>query len=447
MTLDEPASKKRNINPNKSSSESYDPKDINAEEILKYLQINGTINIEKTMQKMRQQRSFPQQQPDEIPTKQYDKANITNTEPQQLETTHTSHSTPNNVKIITVKFEGNNIKDFRNYFKLNKEIDICKQSNAIKSAYINQRNQLIIKTTENYLKKIQTEWPPKAFQSGIKLVENVRRLHAAIYKVDQEFEMNDNDLQAELYNKYNIAKATRIVKKKDNEPTTTVKITFDNEEKYKFYLKNGIYIGYTFFRLKEWTNKPSILQCYKCLRLGHHQSSCKSQKTNCLRCSETHQHSHKECNNPLKCINCNGEHAAVSKSCIKIIEYTNRTKKNSASKKEENENVTKPSTTVKTTIPVQQDNGLDIKTATIIHSYIVRNNIAMITFITEIISRLNDTIKSINENPNEYTELIERFFGLTTSKLLEPTLQKYVDREGMEYIGNDSSEQEDEDEY
>ena len=61
MTLDEP---------NKSSSELYDPKDIKAEEILKYLQINGTINIEKTIQKMKQQRSSPQLQPKEIPTKQ-----------------------------------------------------------------------------------------------------------------------------------------------------------------------------------------------------------------------------------------------------------------------------------------------------------------------------------------------------------------------------------------
>ncbi len=83
------------------------------------------------------------------------------------------------MKIITVKFEGNNIKDLRNYFKLNKNIDICKQSNAFKSGYINQRNQLIIKTTKNH--KIQTEWPPKAFQSRIKIVENVIRLHAAIY--------------------------------------------------------------------------------------------------------------------------------------------------------------------------------------------------------------------------------------------------------------------------
>jgi hypothetical protein len=37
---------------------------------------------------MKQQRSFPQIQPDEIPKKLYDKANITNTEPQQLESTH-----------------------------------------------------------------------------------------------------------------------------------------------------------------------------------------------------------------------------------------------------------------------------------------------------------------------------------------------------------------------
>jgi hypothetical protein len=52
---------------------------------------------------------------------------------------------------------------------------------------------------------------------------------------------------------------------------------------------------------------------------------------------------------------------------------------------------------------------MDIKTATIVHSCKVRNTIAMITFNTEIISRLNDTIKILNENPNEYKELIEIF--------------------------------------
>ena len=244
-------------------------KDINAEEILNFLQNNGTINIEKTLQKMKQ--TTPTQEktptkPENIKCKNSSSEDKTNK--QNIIPTANSE----NETIITIKFEGKNIKDYRNYLKLHQEIDKCNQAPAIKSAYINNYNQLIIKTTEIHLHKITNKWPSTAFTSGIKKMESTKTFSAAIYNVDNTLELEDEDLKTHFNQKYNIIKTIRIMKKKNNESKRTIQLIFNNEEKYKHHLEHGIYIGYTYFRLKKWHKETTLLQCYKCLKLGHHQN-------------------------------------------------------------------------------------------------------------------------------------------------------------------------------
>jgi uncharacterized FlaG/YvyC family protein len=76
------------------------------------------------------------------------------------------------VKYITTKFEREQIKAFRHYFTLSQEIERCQKQAQIKSAYIKQFNQLIIKVAEEDKDTITRNWPTDAFLKGIKLIEN-----------------------------------------------------------------------------------------------------------------------------------------------------------------------------------------------------------------------------------------------------------------------------------
>ena len=60
-----------------------------------------------------------------------------------------------------------------------------------------------------------------------------------------------------LKSRYEITSAKRILKKSTNEPLNTVKLTFENETKYKYHTEHGIQIGYTHFKLKKWETKKN----------------------------------------------------------------------------------------------------------------------------------------------------------------------------------------------
>ena len=80
------------------------------------------------------------------------------------------------------------------------------------------------------------------------------------------------------------------------------------------YFKDGVRIGYEFFRLSEFKEIPKC--CFKCRSPHHFQSSCPSPVPKCARCAGPHIISKENpCNASPKCANCNGEHVSFSMSC------------------------------------------------------------------------------------------------------------------------------------
>ena len=75
----------------------------------------------------------------------------------------------------------------------------------------------------------------------------------------------------------------------------------------------------------------NILQCFKCLKFGHHSSKCSSKDQICAKCSGKHRLADcKHIGDPC-CANCKSEdvkadHRANSRTCPKVISETNRVK-------------------------------------------------------------------------------------------------------------------------
>ena len=61
---------------------------------------------------------------------------------------------------------------------------------------------------------------------------------------------------------------------------------------------------------------PNPLQCYFCLKFGHHENSCRSEKGYCYKCgNEAAYECARQCDDPIKCKNCGEQHHAKSRKC------------------------------------------------------------------------------------------------------------------------------------
>ncbi len=70
-----------------------------------------------------------------------------------------------------MKFKGEEIKKFRSYFKLSKEINRCKGNLKITSVYVNKDNELIIKVKDKKTKEeFAKPWIEDAFEKGITII-------------------------------------------------------------------------------------------------------------------------------------------------------------------------------------------------------------------------------------------------------------------------------------
>jgi len=398
------------------------PEEITDSQILEYLKQTNTINIDKIKSKIKTENEKSNNKPatelirDKLTTSKQLKTQETkpNNSKEQTIKPNTIINNSYNIqreienqyeKFTTIKFEGESVHTFKHYFKLSQEIERCQKQTQIKSAYINHLNQLVIKTTEEYKNEITNNWPQNAFLAGIQPIINTKKFHAAIYHVDTELNINDKNLTDMLKTKYEITNAKRIIKKSTNEPLNTVKITFENEAKYKYHTEHGIQIGYTHFKLKKWETNKNIKQCYKCLKLGHNQYTCKYKETKCLRCSETHDEKFSECNKPLKCANCGQNHAACSKKCPKIIEYMENLKQELDSNKIAQNKTKEQFTTGISNISSQ------IQQISVTQTLINRANMNTISFITEILGKLNEITQSIYENTPLYKNIATKYFG------------------------------------
>ena len=102
-----------------------------------------------------------------------------------------------------------------------------------------------------------------------------------------------------------------IKKKKERQPSTTVKLYFNVPE-----LPVRISLGFRMYTTKLFIPKP--IQCFNCQQFGHMQSDCSKPRV-CYKCGQ--QHGNKQCTvDKPKCATCKGEQPYNSKTCPKKIE-------------------------------------------------------------------------------------------------------------------------------
>ena len=125
---------------------------------------------------------------------------------------------------------------------------------------------------------------------------------------------------------WNMVKIIKIERLKKREPdatevtdSETIKITFSSAEPPK-----GVTLCGSYYKTRLFI--PFPVQCWKCQRLGHTSSSCKSLRARCRKCAGNHQK--KDCtSSAMKCANCSGAHNANSRDCP-IIREAFRLEKN-----------------------------------------------------------------------------------------------------------------------
>ena len=412
-----------------------DNDELSASKILEYLQQNNTINIEKIKTKMKNENNKSpgdhgmnnKASDNTQKNKEQCRTHQNNQEKSNLDKKEEENKLEK-VKYITTKYEGEQVKAFRHYFKLSQEIERCQKQTQIKSAYINQRNQLIIKLAEEDKYTITRNWPADAFLKGIKLIETKKLHQAAIYYADIDLDVNEIELTNSLKSKYSIIKATRLIKISTNEALNTVKLTFNDEKKYKYHLEHGIQIGYTHFKVKPWNNEKSIKQCYKCLKLGHLQFNCRSKEVKWLQCSESHKEGYSKCSKPLKWANCGQDHVACSKKCPKITEYMekqteSKEKKNTAAINTNREKAPPSTTSNIITTQLQQ--------LRMIQNLINRSNMTTLSFIIEILSRLNEVTESIHENNPTFKTIATEHFGHQMERHIASRLEMHQPKDEL----------------
>ena len=296
----------------------------------------------------------------------------------------------------------------------------CKQDLKIINAYINLKNELIIKVNSIDKDKLINNWPTKAFKNGIQYVQRTKKYFIALNRVDKSFDTNNEDFINYLKQRYNIEKVIRIIKKSTNEETTTLRLETHDEDSYKSILNNGIKLGFTFFRAKEWKFQDNVKQCFKCQKLGHVKAQCKESQTICLRCSETHDHHFSKCQNEIKCANCGENHPSCSKLCQMLKNYVNKENLNTKNKipKNNSHNIIDQ----KTSDDPKTNQLNDLK----LYGGIYSLSITLIRFILDTLKYLNEATASVNENPIYIKNLILKHFGSNITTALENEINRYV---------------------
>ena len=219
----------------------------------------------------------------------------------------------------------------KSYVKLSNELKRCKPNAKITNAYINSRDQLIIKTdSESDLNYLNADWDPNAFENGVTKIESEPKFYIAIYDVNTTFDTNDPENKKYMLENYNITNMLRIIKKSSNTPTELIKAIINDKEVFNKIIENKrIKIGHSYVRVAAWKFDLQPDQCYHCQKIGHLKQNCpdKDKLATCVRCAKKHAFACRITDpNEFKCVNCNQAHASCSKSCPKLIEEVKRKK-------------------------------------------------------------------------------------------------------------------------
>lgn len=311
-------------------------------------------------------------------------------------------------KFVSNSFFPNEQKGF---LKLQREIKRCKPNANILNAYVNKKNELIIRTPSlednNY---INESWLIDAFTHGIKAIDSSPRFFLALHDVPSSlFDVEDEENKNFMLEHYNIIKMMRIIKKSTNEQTNLIKAIVNDKDIFeKIISEKKIKIGNTFVRISRWKFGQQLSQCFHCQKLGHNKFSCPNinNKPTCLRCQGEHEHKNCRVNDPalFKCANCGGNHPAVSKQCpainnfLKKREEETKKKLNKYSQKFTRVESATSAPNATQPLPIDQPNQQT-------------PSINIILFIIAIIKNLDTIHESIYENNSEIIKIINQFFG------------------------------------
>jgi hypothetical protein len=223
----------------------------------------------------------------------------------------------------------------KSYVDSRTKIEAVKGSDLkVENAFYNRHNKIfyVMTNDEETNDLLSKEWP---IDCGIKVYQPRSRNEYEIEKESIKEKLKNQKLDEKKYfiairgvdiskkiekntfEENGVVEATRILQKSTGTPLFLIKARAKDEATFERLITHGLKDGWTNYRVKAWTvDQSKPLQCYKCLKFGHHQSRCKETEQVCLKCGENH--SYKDCEigqDKLKCSNCKGNHAAVSKCC------------------------------------------------------------------------------------------------------------------------------------
>jgi hypothetical protein len=308
----------------------------------------------------------------------------------------------------------------RSYVKLFNELKRCKPEAKINNAYINSRDQLIIKTdSENDYHYLSSDWDPKAFEHGVTKLINEPKFFIAIYDVKNSFDVNDPDNKKFMLDNYNVTNMLRITKKSTNTPTELIKAIINNKETFDHItgLKK-IKIGHSYVKVAPWKFDLQPDQCYHCQKIGHLKATCPdiNQMQTCVRCAKQHPLPCKITNSAeFKCVNCLQNHASCSKSCPKLMEEAKRKKtllEQKMTKKSQQYTRVPSAQPVQTNKPIENQNNNQM--------------LNLILFVIEIIKNFAKFQESIDNDPSEVGKLVTNFFGPSFAKTIENQLNQEI---------------------
>jgi hypothetical protein len=228
----------------------------------------------------------------------------------------------------------------------------------IENAFINTKNnQLYIFTNDKQCyEHLMEPWNAEAFGGGAEIFvgslprnekDNANkytkqtRYFLAIKNFDVDIDLENDDTFKQACERFGIISYRRILKTSTKQVLPLIRCEVKDLSASDFLLMNKFKYGFVYFNVTEWKfDDTRPLQCYRCLKFGHHQRQCNEHQQKCLICGG--DHGHKDCSqqSKLKCINCEGQHAACSKSCPKsqeAIELKKRQNEPKISKKSPNE--------------------------------------------------------------------------------------------------------------
>ena len=163
------------------------------------------------------------------------------------------------------------------------------------------------------------EWKVSGESFQITSFEEAKRQQTYSFVIKNvETSITIKEIEQELKLQLTNFKVTRIVSAKTGLPSPLIRVITNNKDEADKCIANGISLAYLHHPCEP--SHQRVLQCNKCLKLGHTAGRCLSQLT-CLRCGEI-GHLATVCKaKEEKCALCGGPHVAVAGNCPKRQEF------------------------------------------------------------------------------------------------------------------------------